>query len=64
PCLVRVQLQPEPRQTLAKIDKEPLRIRAMLEAADEIVGLCRPWDYADRGVNVLVGGVVRRDWSA
>jgi hypothetical protein len=30
----------------------------------QIVGLCRPWDYADRCVNVLVDGAVRRDWSA
>jgi len=31
---------------------------------DEIVGLCRPADYADRGVNGLVGGVGTAGWSA
>jgi len=31
---------------------------------DEIVCLCRPADYADRGVNGLVGGVGMFGWSA
>jgi len=30
----------------------------------EVVGLCRPADYADRGVNGLVGGVGTTGWSA
>jgi hypothetical protein len=59
-----VQFQPELRHTPTKIDKEPLRIRPMLEAADEIVGLCRLRDYADCDVNPLVGGVMGWDWSA
>ena len=35
PGLVRVQLQPELRQPLAKIDKESLRVVLMLETHDE-----------------------------
>ena len=31
---------------------------------DQVVGLCRPADYADRGVNGLVGGVGTAGWSA
>jgi len=31
---------------------------------DEIVGLCGPADYADRGVMVLVDGVIGVEWSA
>jgi hypothetical protein len=34
------------------------------DAEEEIVGLCRPRDYADRGVNGLVGGVGTAGWSA
>jgi hypothetical protein len=30
----------------------------------EIVGLCRPVDYADRGVKVLVGEERWVEWSA
>jgi len=29
-----------------------------------VVGLCRPADYADRGVSGLVGGVGTTGWSA
>jgi hypothetical protein len=31
---------------------------------DHIVGLCRPVDYADRGVKVLVGEERWVEWSA
>jgi hypothetical protein len=31
---------------------------------DEIVRLCGPADYADRGVMVLVEGVIGVEWSA
>jgi len=31
---------------------------------DEIIRLCRPADYADRGVNGQVGGVGTAGWSA
>jgi hypothetical protein len=31
---------------------------------DHVVGLCRPADYADRGVRRLVGGVGTAGWSA
>jgi hypothetical protein len=34
------------------------------EPEELIVGLCRPADYADRGVNGLVGGVGTAGWSA
>ena len=64
PGLIGMKFQPELREPLAKISPEPLRILLMLETNSEIVGLCRPWDYADRCVNVLVDGAVRRDWSA
>jgi hypothetical protein len=37
PRLIRVQLQPKLRHTPTKIDKEPLRIRPVLEAADKII---------------------------
>src|SRR5690242_6252106 len=37
PGLIRVQLQPEPRQPLAKLNQEPPRILLMLEPDDEIV---------------------------
>ena len=30
---------------------------------EEIICLCRPADYADRGVNGLVGGVWTVGWS-
>jgi hypothetical protein len=56
PRLVRMQLQVELREPLAKVGEKPLRIGLLLEAHDEVVGLCRPPDYADRGVKVLVGG--------
>jgi hypothetical protein len=31
---------------------------------DPITGLCGPADYADRGVMVLVDGVIGVEWSA
>jgi hypothetical protein len=49
PGLVRVQLQPELREPLAKLGPEPPRILFMLEPDDEIVRLCRPPDYAAYG---------------
>ena len=64
PGLIRVQLQPELRKPLTKIGQEPPRITFMLEPNDKVVGECRPRDYADRAVLLLVGGVARRDWSA
>jgi hypothetical protein len=30
----------------------------------KIIGLCGPADYADRGVTVLVEGVIGVEWSA
>jgi hypothetical protein len=62
--LVRVQLQGELREPLTKLGEEPLRILLILETDDEVVRLCRPADYADRGVNGLVGGVGTAGWSA
>jgi len=31
---------------------------------DQVVGLCGPADYADRGVMMLVDGVIGVEWSA
>jgi hypothetical protein len=42
-----MQLQVELRKSLTKIDKEPLRIRLILEPGDKVVGLCRGPDYAE-----------------
>jgi hypothetical protein len=47
PRLVGMQLQVELRKSLTKIDKEPLRIRLILEPGDKVVGLCRGPDYAE-----------------
>jgi hypothetical protein len=35
-----------------------------IDQHDEVVRLCRPADYADRGVMVLVDGVIGVQWSA
>ena len=37
PRLVRMQVQPEPRQPLTKLDQEPPRILFILEPDDEVV---------------------------
>jgi hypothetical protein len=59
-----VQLEthdPEPRG-----DGGPQRVGPFLSVAmgDDVIRLCRPADYADRGVNGLVGGVGATGWSA
>jgi hypothetical protein len=46
PGLVRVQLQAELREPSAQVCQEPLGIVLVLEAGDEVVGLCRSLDYA------------------
>jgi hypothetical protein len=47
PRLVRMQFQPESREPLAKIGKEPLSVLTMLEARQEVVSLCRVACYAE-----------------
>jgi hypothetical protein len=54
PGFVRVQLQPELRESLSKVGQEPLRILLMLEAGGEIVRLCRAPGYAAWAVLLLV----------
>ena len=62
--LLGVQLEaecPEPGG-----DRVPQRAGLILRVAvrDNVIRLCRPADYADRGVNGLVGGVGTAGWSA
>ena len=62
--LLGVQLEaecPEPGG-----DRVPQRAGLILRIAvsDNVIRLCRPRDYADWGVNGLVGGVGTAGWSA
>jgi hypothetical protein len=56
PRLLRMQLQPELREPVAKIGKEPLGVVTMLEARHVVVGEPRE-DHVPRAFR-------RRHWSA
>ena len=51
-------MQPQPDLFHAVADRSPHLAGLLLADTvhDRIVDLCRPHDYADRGVKVLVGG--------
>jgi hypothetical protein len=62
--LVLVEGETSGRQPLGEPCLDPLGVLLGESTHDQIVGLCRPADYADRGVSGLVGGVATAGWSA
>jgi len=59
-----MQLQPQTLQSLGQRRPHLPSLPLGHAMHDRVVGLCRPADYADRGVNGLVGGVGTAGWSA
>jgi hypothetical protein len=64
PGLGRLWPQTEVGQQSSHPRQRGMRLPLRPTHHQHIVGLCGPVDYADRGVTVLVDGVIRVEWSA
>ena len=64
PGLVLIEDQTPGRQPGGQPRLDPLGLLLTVTQRKQIVGLCRPVDYADRGVKVLVSRERWVEWSA
>jgi hypothetical protein len=62
--LVLVEDETPGRQPFRELRLDLFGLLTGVAERDQVVGLCGPADYADRGVMMLVDGVIGVEWSA